>query len=152
MTPILDVMLLHCVNEEVEMSSLTVEPMSELNIPPLIDVPLVLIVMLIITVPPQTHKVSIDLPSGPSTLQADPIRNTLSVDANEMARWNGETASDGQLRSALAQSARMVPSPELHFIPQENAKYAHVEALLALAKRAEVRRMGFVGNERYARF
>ncbi|MEP7316267.1 MAG: biopolymer transporter ExbD [Sphingomicrobium sp.] len=126
--------------------------MSELNTTPLIDVLLVLIVMLIITVPSQTHKVAIDLPAGPSRIIVEPIRNTLSVDAAGMARWNGTAASDAELRALLAQAARIVPSPELHFIPDEDARYARVDALLALAKRAEVRRMGFVGNERYARF
>ena len=133
-------------------SSLTTEPMSELNTTPLIDVLLVLIVMLIITVPSQTHKVSVDLASGPTPFEADPVSNTLSVDESGRARWNGEPVTDAEIGSILAETAQMSPAPELHFIPDANAKYERVDSLLALIKRAEIRRMGFVGNERYARF
>ena len=130
----------------------TVEPVIELNTTPLIDVMLVLIVMLVITIPPQTHSVRLDLPGKAPSRVINPVRNVLVVERTGMARWNGATVGDDALRATLTSLGAMENPPELHFRPDSEARYDRVDEVLAMTKRANVRKMGFVGNERYADF
>ena len=124
-------------------------PMMELNTTPLIDVMLVLLVMLIITIPPQSHVVKLDLPNGEVVVRPDPVKNQLVVTAAGALLWNGTAMSKPQVRTLLAASAAMDPAPELHFQPEARARYVLVDEVLAMAKREGVTRMGFVGNQNY---
>lgn len=127
--------------------------MMEMNTTPLIDVMLVLLVMLIITIPMQTHAVKLDLPGGPPPPErVNPIKNRLAITTAGALLWNGEAVSKSDLRLLLEASAANPSEPELHLLPSAEAPYAAVDEVLAMAKRAEVTRMGFVGNETYARF
>ena len=129
------------------------QPMLEMNMTPLIDVLLVLIIMFIITVPIQTDAVKIDLPGKPVTeLPPDSVRNLLTIAPDGIARWNGMAADDATLIATLRASRRMRPQPELHLKPDGQARYERVDEVLAMTKRADITRMGFVGNEAYARF
>lgn len=129
---------------------LDANPMIDMNTTPLIDVLLVLIVMLVITIPPQTHKVGFDLPGKTVAIpDPDPVRNVLTIERDGVTRWNGQAVADAALRIVLARSASMQPQPELHFRPAEDARYERVDQVLAMAKKAQVTRMGFVGNDRY---
>ena len=129
------------------------EPIHELNTTPLIDVMLVLLIMFIITIPIQTHAVDVDLPiEGPPPPTPRLDRNKVAIDANGTLFWNGAPASLPQLRAVIIDTARMRPSPELHVQPHPEARYAVVDEVLAVIKRAGVPSMGFVGNERYAGF
>lgn len=125
-------------------------PMMEMNTTPLIDVMLVLLVMLIITIPPATHAVKLDLPTSVPTTRPDPVKNMLIVTAGGALLWNGAAMTRPQLRTLLAASAAMNPAPELHFQPEPGARYVVVDEVLAMAKRDGVTRMGFVGNQNYA--
>ena len=127
--------------------------MMEMNTTPLIDVLLVLLVMLIITIPMQTHAVKLDLPGGPPPpVSIDPVKNRLAITAGRALLWNGRAVSKPDLRVLLEASAASRSEPELHLLPSAEAPYAAVNEVFAMAKRAEVTRMGFVGNEAYARF
>ncbi|MCY7279393.1 MAG: biopolymer transporter ExbD [Sphingomonas bacterium] len=129
------------------------QPMLEMNMTPLIDVLLVLITMFIITVPIQTDAVKIDLPqNSPTPIKPNAVRNVLTIAPDGTARWNGVVADDATLRATLRASAVMQPQPELHLRPDAMARYERVDAVLAMTKRAEIIRMGFVGNEAYRRF
>ena len=131
------------------------EPMMEINTTPLIDVMLVLLIMLIITIPPQTHAVKLDLPqnTNPTTPPpVDPIKNKLVISQNGSILWNGTPVSLQQLRTYLDVSQQMNPVPELHLQPEPDARYELVDEVLAVTKRAKVSKMGFVGNEAYANF
>ena len=130
------------------------QPMIELNMTPLIDVLLVLIIMFIITIPLQSHAVKIDLPGKPPpvVLKPDPVRNLLTIAPDGVARWNGTAADDATLMATLRATVTMRPQPELHLRPDAQARYERVDEVLAMTKRAEIRRMGFVGNEAYQRF
>jgi biopolymer transport protein ExbD len=128
------------------------EPMMDINMTPLIDVLLVLIIMLIITIPPQTHAVKLDLPQDqPSTTPPpiDPIKNKVVVTPEGAILWNGAPVSLTQLRQYLDVTQQMDPIPELHLQPDPNAKYLVVDQVLAVTKQAKVSKMGFVGNEAY---
>jgi biopolymer transport protein ExbD len=130
------------------------EPMMEMNTTPLIDVMLVLLIMFIITIPIQTHAVKIDLPQNtpPSNNTVDPVKNKLGIDASGQIFWNGSPIDKVTLRQYLDQTVRMEPEPELQFEPDPQTRYVVVDDVLAIIKRAEVSKMGFVGNERYGSF
>ena len=126
------------------------EPMMDMNMTPLIDVLLVLLIMFIITIPIQTHAVKVDLPQGPSTPPAvEPTKNTLSIDPAGTIAWNGTPVTDVTLRQYLDQSAAMSPEPELHFQPDPQARYEVVDRVLAVVKRSSITKLGFIGNEQY---
>lgn len=128
-------------------------PILEMNTTPLIDVLLVLLVMFIITLPIQTHAVKVDLPSaGVDVRPINPVRNDIVVTDSGQILWNGSSVTKPQLESLLVRTQAMNPLPELHLKPEANARYALVDQVLAISKRAKVGNMGFVGNEAYASF
>jgi biopolymer transport protein ExbD len=128
-------------------------PIMDINTTPLIDVLLVLLIMFIITIPLQSHAVKLDLPSGPPPQQVlDPIRNKVVITAAGAVLWNGSPVSLDGLRQNLTLTTQMAPAPELHLQPQPDARYALVDEVLAVTKRAQVTNVGFVGNEQYASF
>jgi biopolymer transport protein ExbD len=130
------------------------EPMMEMNTTPLIDVMLVLLIMFIITIPIQTHAVKIDLPQNtpPTENAVDPVKNKLGIDAAGQIYWNGGAIDKVTLRQYLDQTKRMEPEPELQFEPHPQSRYVVVDEVLAIIKRSEVTKLGFVGNERYGSF
>jgi biopolymer transport protein ExbD len=128
------------------------EPMIEMNMTPLIDVLLVLIIMFIITIPVQSHAVKLDLPvNQPNNTPppVDPIKNRVVVTQAGQVTWNETPVSLEQLRQYLDISQQMNPIPELHLQPEPEASYGLVDEVLAVTKRARVEKMGFVGNEAY---
>ena len=131
------------------------EPMMEINTTPLIDVMLVMIIMLIITIPPQTHAVKLDLPqNNPNDTPppVDPIKNKIVITADGGVLWNGANVNLDQLRVYLEASQQMNPVPELHLQPEPDARYELVDEVLAVTKRANVTKMGFVGNDAYMKW
>ena len=131
------------------------EPMMDINMTPLIDVMLVLLIMFIITIPIQTHAVKLDLPVDQPTSPPppiDPVKNKVVITAAGEILWNGSPVSQEQLRQYLELSQQIQPIPELHLQPEPEAKYVLVDEVLAITKRARVEKMGFVGNEAYMNF
>jgi biopolymer transport protein ExbD len=130
------------------------EPMMEMNTTPLIDVMLVLLIMILTTIPPQTHAVKIDLPQNtpPTDNAIDPVKNKLGIDAGGTIYWNGAPIDKLTLRQYLDATTRMNPEPELQFEPDPQTRYIVVDSVLAIIKRSKVTKMGFVGNERYGNF
>ncbi len=128
------------------------EPMMDMNVVPLIDVLLVLLIMFIITIPVQSHAVKLDLPvnqPNDTPPPVDPIKNRLVVTAAGVVLWNGAPVNLTQLRQYLDISQQMNPIPELHLQPEPDAPYGLVDEVLAVTKRAHVEKIGFVGNEAY---
>jgi len=128
------------------------DPMIDMNVTPLIDVLLVLLIMFIITIPIQTHAVKLDLPVQQDTTTPppiDPVKNTVTINAQDVIMWNGAPVTQPQLRAYLDQTQQMSPIPELHLQPDATARYEVVDQVLAITKRAHVQKMGFVGNEYY---
>ena len=129
------------------------EPMMDINTTPLIDVMLVLLIMFIITIPIQTHAVKLDLPvDDPNNREPppiDPVKNKIVVTPQHQVLWNGEPVDLVRLRQYLDLTQTMNPVPELHLQPDANARYELVDEVLAVTKRANVEKMGFVGNEAY---
>ena len=128
------------------------EPMLDMNVTPLIDVMLVLLIMFIITIPIQTHAVKLDLPVNQQNQPPppiDPVKNVLSINAQDQVLWNGSPVTLPQLRAYLDTTQQMNPIPELHLQPDATARYEVVDKVLAVTKQAHVQKMGFVGNEYY---
>ena len=127
------------------------QPMVEMNTTPLIDVMLVLLIMLIITIPIQTHAIKLDLPVPcPTCPLPNALRNELAITTGGATLWNGVPLSEAELRYELAATQRMDPIPELHLRPDADARYEVVDRVLGLIKQEHVRKVGFVGNEAYA--
>ena len=130
------------------------EPMMDINTTPLIDVMLVLLIMFIITIPIQTHAVKLDLPQDQPNQQPppiDPVKNKIVVTQNNSILWNGAPVNQVQLRQYLDITQQLNPIPELHLQPEPNARYDMVDQVLVVTKQANVSKMGFVGNEAYAK-
>jgi biopolymer transport protein ExbD len=125
-----------------------VQPMTEMNTTPLIDVMLVLLIMFIITIPPQSDAVKVDVPVGPTPI-IKWISNELALTAEGRAYWNGQPVDDRTLRNTLDKSVAMDPAPELHFRPDAATGYGRVDEVLAMTAQAKVSKMGFVGNQQY---
>ena len=125
-------------------------PMIEMNTTPLIDVMLVLLIMLIITIPIQTHAVKFDVPTCTNCPKPDAIKNEVAITRAGAILWNGQKVGEDGLRYELALIRRMHPSPELHLRPDAEARYEVVDRVLGDIKRADIKKFGFVGNEAYA--
>ena len=127
------------------------EPMMEMNMTPLIDVMLVLIIMLIITIPKQNHSVNLNMPVGtppPSTVK--PVVVTIDVDFDGTVLWDGEVVPDrATLESKLASVAAMADQPEVHLRPNKLVSYKSVAGVMASAQRLGVTKIGMVGNEQF---
>jgi biopolymer transport protein ExbD len=129
------------------------EVASGMNITPLIDVLLVLLVMLIITIPIQLHSMNMELPIGLAPpLATEPLVVKIDVDANSRIVWNGEPLADrASLEQRLTQAARQAEQPEIHVQPDRATAYDTVAAILASAQRLGLQKIGVVGLEAYAK-
>jgi biopolymer transport protein ExbD len=125
----------------------------DLNTTPLIDVMLVLLVMLIITIPIQTHAVKLDMPrpnSQPPPELVEPVIIQVGVDFDGTITWDGNTVPDeATLENYMRRTAKQDPQPEMHLRPNRLANYGQVAVVLAAAQRNGVVKIGFVGNEQY---
>ena len=128
-------------------------PMCDVNTTPLIDVMLVLLIMLIITIPIQTHAVKLNMPVGnPPPPTAPPEVVTIEVDFDGTYIWNGTVlANRAELEDRLQSAAAMAVQPEIHLRPNKLVKYESVAALMASAQRLGLTKIGLVGNEQFIR-
>ena len=128
------------------------EPMMDMNTTPLIDVMLVLLIMFIITIPVQTHAVKIDLPvPTDAESNVDPEKNKVMIDPAGTITWNGTPVDLAQLAQYLEQTKALPVEPELQVQPVPFSRYIVVDNVMAVIKRSGVGKLGFVGNEQYAR-
>ncbi len=130
-------------------------PMMDMNMTPLIDVLLVLLIMFIITIPVATHAVNIDLPAPTPPTNVPPPKhdkNIVSIDPMGKVLWNGQVVDNGGLVFQLNQTMRYKPEPELDFQPDAQAPYDTAAKTLNIIKVSGVTAFGFVGNEQYYQF
>jgi biopolymer transport protein ExbD len=120
-------------------------PMSEINMVPLIDVMLVLLVIFIVTAPLLTHAVKIDLPKASSEVNPTQRENVqLAIAANGDVYWNGEPVERSALEPRFAEAARAPLPPELHVRADRQTEYGNVAQVMSMAARAGLTRIGFV--------
>lgn len=129
------------------------EPLAEINMVPLIDVMLVLLVMLIITIPIQLHSVSMELPAGAPPPQVSvPLVVRIEVTADNQVLWDGQLLADRQdLYAHLKAAASLPEQPEIHVQAQGNTKYDTVATVLTASQRLGLQKIGVVGLEAFAR-
>jgi biopolymer transport protein ExbD len=126
------------------------EPMMEMNMTPLIDVLLVLIIMFIITIPVMTHAVKLDMPRPTNAPQnLNPVVINLEIDFDGTVLWNGSPVTVDDLDAYFRREAAADPQPELHIRPNKRASYDVVARVLAAAQRNGLLKIGFVGNEQF---
>lgn len=119
--------------------------MSEINMVPLIDVMLVLLIVFMITAPLLTHSVQIDLPKASSqATNQKPETVTLSMDGTGELFWNNEPVSRADLPARLAEAAQQDPQPELHLRADRDTRYEELATIMAEARNAGIARMGFI--------
>jgi len=119
--------------------------MSEINVTPLVDVMLVLLVIFILTVPVLTHSVKVDLPQTQKLDTAvDPVSISLSVAGDGSVYWNGKRIDDAQLETALAEAAAQEQQPEIRLYGDRRVAYEEVVKIMAAAQRAGIEKLGFV--------
>ena len=126
-------------------------PMMDINMTPLIDVLLVLLVMFIITIPVMTHAVKLDMPrpTNAPLQQVDPVVIQLEIDFDGTVLWNGTPVTVDSLDTYFRREAANDPQPELHIRPNKRASYDVVARVLAAAQRNGLLKIGFVGNEQF---
>jgi biopolymer transport protein ExbD len=123
----------------------TDEVMNEINMTPLVDVMLVLLIIFIITVPVMKHSVQVDLPRASSRPEdAKPETVRLSVDAQGTYYWNESRIDDRDLERMLKEAAAKNPQPELHIRGDKAVRYERVAQALSAAQRAGLRKIGFI--------
>ena|SRR6187401_2794472 len=127
------------------------EVMIDINTTPLIDVMLVLIIMLIITIPVQTHAVKLNMPVGnPPPPLTPPEVVTIEVDFDGTILWNGDTVADRPtLEAKFATAAAQPVQPEFHLRPNKLVTYKHVAGVMASAQRLGVTKLGLIGAEQF---
>jgi biopolymer transport protein ExbD len=124
-------------------------PMAEINMIPLIDVMLVLLVIFIITAPLLTHAVKVDLPNAASHANATrPEHISLTIDAAGRFYWNGEALERAALHARLAAASAQRPQPELHLRADRATAYQVLAEVMADAANAGVTRIAFVSDPR----
>jgi biopolymer transport protein ExbD len=127
------------------------EPMMEMNMTPLIDVMLVLIIMMIITIPKQMHSVNLNMPVGnPPPPTTPPTVVTIDVDFDGTILWDNVPIPDrGTLEAKMQNVASQADQPEVHLRPNKLVEYKYVAEVMATAQRLGVTKIGMVGNEQF---
>ena len=126
------------------------EVMVDMNTTPLIDVMLVLLTLLIITLPIQTHAVKLDMPApNPNPPTVIPETVELVVDFDGTVLWNNVPVDRATMNAYMRDAALKVPQPEIHVSPNRLAKYDAVARVLADAQRLGATSIGFTGIDQY---
>ncbi|HEY0413004.1 MAG TPA: biopolymer transporter ExbD [Allosphingosinicella sp.] len=126
-------------------------PISQMNTTPLIDVMLVLLIMVILTVPLATHAVKIDLPAAGRINLDEPEKHRLALDGGGRLFWDGAPISEASLPGRLHAFRYVRPDGVLEVQSEAETRYDAFDRVLATVKRSGIEKLGFVGNERFAR-
>lgn len=121
------------------------QPMAEINVTPLVDVMLVLLVIFIITAPLLAFAIRLDLPQA----KAPPVANhgeaiRLSIDADGRVFWDGDAVPAAELAARFAAAARRSPPPDLHLRADKATRYERIAEVMAAAQEAGLTKIGFV--------
>jgi biopolymer transport protein ExbD len=121
------------------------QPMAEINVTPLVDVMLVLLVIFIITAPLLAYALRLDLPDVKAAAAATrPDTVKLAIEADGTLRWNDERIDEAQLTLRLQESAKKQPQPELHLLADKGTRYEAIARVMSAAQLAGITKLGFV--------
>lgn len=121
------------------------QPLAEINMVPLIDVMLVLLIIFMVTAPLLTHAVKVDLPrasSAPNLIKQDNVQ--LAINISGQVYWNGKMVDSAQLAERLRAAAALQPQPELHLRAERTTPYEKVAQVMSEAARHGISRIGFI--------
>ena len=122
-------------------------PMAEINMVPLIDVMLVLLVIFIVTAPLLTQAVKLELPKASSQVNdLKPEKVEFGIDAAGLLYWNGEAIPRAEAALRFAAESKKSPQPEIHLRADENVAYRSVAQTLADASKAGLTKVGFISE------
>jgi len=120
-------------------------PMSEINVTPMVDVMLVLLVIFIITAPLFTHAIKLDLPNAPAAVSPQkPETITLSINGEGRIFWNNDPVDEPDLGKRLAQEAQKNPQPELQLRADKATRYEVIARVMSAAQTNGMTKLGFV--------
>jgi biopolymer transport protein ExbD len=121
------------------------QPMADINVTPLVDVMLVLLVIFIITAPLLSYAIKLDLPNDPAPA-SEPVPATvkLSIDAGGSVFWDNEPVSDAELAARMASAAKSTTLPEVHVRADKATRYERIAFVLSSAQQAGLAKIGFV--------
>lgn len=123
------------------------EPMSEINVTPLVDVMLVLLVIFIVTAPLLTHSVKLELPQASSQVNPPvPVKIEFAIDADGQRFWNGERVTREEAAARFLAEGGQPVQPEIHLRADQAVAYRHVAQTLADASKAGLTKVGFVSQ------
>ncbi|MDF3835329.1 biopolymer transporter ExbD [Cupriavidus basilensis] len=126
------------------------EVMSEINMTPLVDVMLVLLIIFIITIPVINHAVKIDLPRATNTPNDPKPQNiNVSIDAGGKIFWNQSEVDEPTLEANIAQAAQLQPQPELHLRADRAVRYEFVAEVMAAAQHGGLGKIGFITEPKH---
>ena len=121
------------------------QPMAEINVTPLVDVMLVLLVIFIITAPLLSYAIRLDLPNDPApATEPAPATVKLSIDAAGAVYWDGEPVSDAEVVAGMTNAAKATTLPEVHVRADKATRYERVSFVLSTAQQAGLAKIGFV--------
>jgi biopolymer transport protein ExbD len=124
--------------------------MNEINMTPLVDVMLVLLIIFIITVPVMKHAVNVDLPRASNQAQEQkPETVRLSIDAQGLYYWNEGRVDEDVLPTLLKAEAAKNPQPDLHIRGDKDVRYERVAQAMASAQQAGLRKIGFITEPKH---
>ncbi|MDA8255608.1 MAG: biopolymer transporter ExbD [Betaproteobacteria bacterium] len=127
------------------------EPLAEINMVPLIDVMLVLLIIFMVTAPLLTHAVKVDLPKASSQRnEVKPETINLSIKADGSVYWNADPVNAAAWQSRMDAAARQSPQPEIHIRADGGLAYRNVAQIMADAARAGLTKLGFITDPRVA--
>ena len=127
-------------------------PMSDINVTPLVDVMLVLLVMLIITIPIQLHSVNLELPVGtPPVSNIKPEKVLIDIDEKSTIYWQGSPVSASELETKMQALTLASVQPEVHVRPNKAASYAVFANVLSFTKRLGLTKIAVIGSEQFVK-
>ncbi|CAG4902640.1 ExbD/TolR family protein [Paraburkholderia gardini] len=119
--------------------------MNEINMTPLVDVMLVLLIVFMVTIPVIRHAVKIDLPHASSQKEeTKPAQVTVNVEADGTVLWDNTPVTDDALRAKIAAAAQVTPQPELHLNADRKVAYEKVAEVMSAAQAGGLTKIGFV--------
>jgi biopolymer transport protein ExbD len=124
--------------------------MNEINMTPLVDVMLVLLIVFMVTIPVIRHAVKIDLPHASSQKEdTKPAQVTVSIDAAGNVMWEDKKISDDELQAKIAAAAQQNPQPELHLSADRKVAYERVADVMSAAQAGGLTKIGFVTEPKH---
>ena len=119
--------------------------MNEINMTPLVDVMLVLLIVFMVTIPVIRHAVKVDLPHASSQKEETrPVQVNVSVQADGTVLWDEQKVNDDELRAKIEQAAKTSPQPELHLNADRKVAYEKVAQVISAAQAGGLTKIGFV--------